>query len=313
MIIHPYTEIAVLSYARATDDAQWFIDFLSDNKITVEPNSVLAQAIDIMQKLIVWQKDESQVPTILDTKGVMSKAIGSWYLICCIREASKHPRFDGVIRLLPQLASENPIMTMADKSSMPRNLSFELETGCLFLASGIEAQSKPEPDLIVNYSQENWNIACKMIYSLNPVTLGDNIEKGIDQSLREDGYGMVFLGISNRIDHDTFMPILDSKNEVMGSFRNKIYAEKLLGTTFQKIFNEVKEQGKTRFDALIREPRFRGIGLIAHTTCAIGKTFSILSGVGLLRRDDFGLPYFEGPEIRLMKTINDTAQTVITR
>jgi len=313
MIIHPYTGIAVVPYTRIKEQAEWFKTFLAKNKITIDKKSILNEAMEIIKNLVIWQYDDSKVPANLDTHGAMSKAIGFLYLISAIRKASSETSFNKVKKLLPELAKENPLMTMRDKSTKPRNLSFELETACLFISTGIEAESK-EPDVVLNYNGEKWNLPCKMIYSQSAVTLADRIEEGIEQMLRYDSsYGMVVLGLSNRIDHSSFIPILDDKKGIYGSFIDQKQAERIIRAEIELHFNQIKDQGKTRFDDGKKTTKFRGIMIVAHTTCVIGKTFSILTGVGLVQRYDLDLPKLvEGPEYRLSKRFNDIAQKIIT-
>jgi hypothetical protein len=210
------------------------------------------------------------------------------------------------------IAQGNPLMTLKAQSSQPRNFSFELEIACTFLVAGISSESR-EPDVVLHDGGDKWNLACKMIYTPNSVTLGDRIEEGIGQILKyKNDYGMVVIGLSNRIDHNYFSPLIDDEKDIWGAFRNTDQVISRIGQVMGPTIDEIKKQGQTRFKDGKNSPRFRGIMIVLHSICSIRATFSMLTGVGLVQRHDLGLPHLaEMPEVRLAKTFNDTAQKML--
>ena len=315
MIIHPGTGIPVTSYHSLKKDSEWLKTFLKDQAITYDNKSVLGKAIYYSDNLFKWSSSPDSVPNGIKTKDVFSKVIGLSYLVRTIAEARKHPKFKQITRLLPNIAKENPIMTEEAESTQQRNFVFELEVASIFLATGISAESKSEPDVILkDDNSKKWNIACKMIYSDNDVTLGDRIEKGIEQVLKyESDYGLVVIGISNRLDHNSFMPILDEKEDILGSFTSENAVKTRFNSTIGSYFSKIQSQASTRFSDGKKTQTFRGIMLIAHTICGIWKASSLITGVALIQRHDiYGTPILYGPELELCTRFSNRSQSIFT-
>jgi hypothetical protein len=249
----------------------------------------------------------------LKVRSALSKAIGLSFLIRALFEAAQQPDFKNLQRLLPSVTKSNPIMTEKSESDESRNKVFELEMSSIFLAGGWPTETFAEPDIRI-HSGEAWDIACKMIYTENPVTLADSLEKGMRQSLTHGtGYGLVALGISNRLDHNTFMPLIDKKEDVWGSFVHQDLAFAVLEDQIQTVTGQIMEQAATRFGVGRGAQRFRGILIMAHTICGIGKVPVTLSRVALVDRHDLFGDYLIGPEYALCKQFNEVAMTLFAK
>jgi hypothetical protein len=174
-------------------------------------------------------------------------------------------------------------------------------------------ETSSEPDVKIVRNDENWHLPCKMIYTSNPVGIGDNIEKAIKQAFRDNpDYGLIVLGISNRTDFEKFIPTLKGNENIWCGFINQQKAVKFLTQEIQKTYNEICEQAKTRFNKGRENSRFRGILLISPAVCGIHDIPAILTGIALIRRDDlFSISPLQGPEIELSMRLNETAQRIL--
>jgi len=82
---------------------------------------------------------------------------------------------------------------------------------------GADVESADEPDVLFTHNNASWDVACKLIYSKNPVTLCNRVEEGIAQVRRFDSdYGLVSVGVTNRVDHKKFMPLLGEPGAQVG-------------------------------------------------------------------------------------------------
>lgn len=311
MILHPITEIPIASFNRLSEDAQWLRQFLLDKKIKIEPNSTLNEAIFVGENLETWTRDLSLLPPHLTLKDVLSRILGLSYITRALAKASKNKKFHKLSKLFPHLARANPLMTEAAESHKSRNLVFELEVGCIFQAMGLESESA-EPDIRVYDGTNSWYLPCKMIYSPSNVTLGLRIKDAISQYLGfPDVYGLVALGISNRIDHDSFMPLFDKEKDIWGSYTSFEEAKRRIGEVLNDIFERIKLQARTRFLPGKDSTRFRGIMMVVHTICGLNAAATILTGVALVRRTDIFDSHIYGPEEDLVKQFNHCAQTIM--
>jgi len=321
MILHPYTEIPITSFHKVRDNALWLRDFLSKQKqpeIQIEKGSDLELALSISEKFPNWAEEEKDILEELKTPEILSKAIGLSFLASILSEAARHLSFKNALRLLPDLTKSNPIMHEASESTQPRNAVFELEVASIFIASGLATETFNEPDVRVHVTEEVWDIPCKMIYSKEPATLGDRVEEGINQSLKHKGdFGLVVLGISNRIDHENFMPLFDENEDIRGSFRTPEAAYKLLGEkALMPVIDDlfIQASNPDRFLNGRQSSKFRGILVIVHTVCLIGKAPVTLSRTALIgRRDIFRDSSIYGPEEGLCKRFHETALNIFAK
>ncbi|MBP7947566.1 MAG: hypothetical protein KA191_16070 [Verrucomicrobia bacterium] len=225
------------------------------------------------------------------------------------RQAAKTKYFPRLKKLLRNVAESDPVMTVPGKSTQERNFVFELELGCLCACSDMAVESHDEPDFVATKEKAKWNFACKMIYSVNSNTVGDNIEKGITQILRfPSDYGMVVVGLSNRMPEERFLPLLDKENDIWGAFASVESATSRLRDELNAFLGQVRPQATTRFKA-DEDPRFRGILVISHTACGIRGILAPLTAVALIHRMDIldGKSII-GPEKELAERLNKVAQ-----
>ncbi len=311
MIHHPYHNTPISSYSRLRDDARWLRAFLAERNVQVQPESVLERALFASENFPGWSENPETFPKELKLRGALSHALGLSYLVRAIATASTSPHFESIARLLPNLAKGNPLMTEGGKSSEQRNLVFELEVACIFCAGGLPTVSSVEPDVTVEF-RGHWNLPCKMIYSENPITVADRLEEGIRQCLDHPcDFGIVVLGISNRMDHDSFMPILDEDNHIWGTYRSPEIAADDLIAAHTKVLDELRRQAVGRFYRGKRESKFRGAIIMSHTVCCVRKIPMMNSRADLAVRSGlFDEPLVIGPEKDLFDRFYNTAKNI---
>jgi hypothetical protein len=88
---------------------------------------------------------------------------------------------------------------------------FELLVGLALLPSVgdlvLDKGKGDNPDLLFRYGDEQWAVACKRLYSLKPERYRDTIVKAISQIERSSACrGVVFVSLSNVVEHDVFLP-----------------------------------------------------------------------------------------------------------
>jgi hypothetical protein len=302
MILHPFNETPVISMTRFREDAEFLEQALAAEGIQVPAASPLADAIDVAKR-VASRERLSAAPRAI------GKAAGLSYLVRLIAETVRRgqlSQIQGHLRYLAD-ARANPLPTTRADPLQPRNMVFELEVGCLAACCGLHIELADEPDVHIS-SSPTWDIACKAITSGNPVTLGDRIEEGIGQVLRFNGvYGIVALGLINRVTHDALMPLICPDEDIWGSFISFPAAVQALQVELKRTVADIRQQAVTRFTDG-RNPKFRGILLVVHSACAVGGTAALLSSAGLVQRHDlYDLPPLEGPELKLSERLNAVA------
>jgi hypothetical protein len=150
---------------------------------------------------------------------------------------------------------------------------------------GVPTDTADEPDVSLEF-RGPWQLACKTTNSASPVTLLDRLEEGVTQALRGPAnYGLVVLGVGNRIDHEAFLPLV-ADSEAWASYEDARQALGRLSSEFDKVAREIRDQAHTRLIRARDDPRFRGVLFVGHTVCLIQGTGAILSSAKLLRRGD---------------------------
>jgi hypothetical protein len=315
MIFEPQTGIAVVSHQRMRDDAIELKRILAEAKIVLAPGSVLANAIRDALKLAEWSEKPETMPKGRHAPLVIRRIVGMSYLARTLIHAGRDPlALTKLKSLLKHLALDNPIPTEPlEKAASSRNYVFELIVGGLFMAAGFDAQVAEEPDVTVERNGK-WNFACKMVSSLESNTVGDNLHKGWEQVLRKKfagNYGIVVMGLGQRLDHNIFLPVIDEREDYWGTFQTMDDPKRLLVIALEELTKQVLSQATTRIDDT--DGRFRGVVLMAQTVSSYHTSPTMLTALRLITRENLfgsGLIAAEG---EMIKSLNEEAQTVFSR
>lgn len=315
MILHPVNQIPVVSFKKLQENAEWLRQFLAQCEIDIEKDSVLEHALFMCDNIPRWSSCQYDFLKGYKLNNILSNAIGLAYLVSIIAAATKYPSFNNIKRLISHITKSNPIMTEKAPSEQNRNFVFELEIACIFAACGLSTNTADEPD-VTTINNGTWNLPCKMIYSKNTMTFGDRVKEGITQCLRHPSdFGLVILGITNRLDHDSYMPILNEKEDTWGSFPSTAIALDYLSSEMQNYVNELGEIARFRLMNGRNNDKFRGILIIAHTIGLVNGAPMLLTQVSVISR--LALYHekkkiFYVPEVDLCMKFNNTACTIFS-
>ena len=303
MIIHPQSETPITSFRRFTEDAEFLERTIAEQQIVVPSAGPLSEALAAARVI-------GSGSTLPNAPAELGKVAGLSYLVRLLAGTTRRGLFDRVKRHLRYLAdtSSNPLPTVLAPASQSRNMVLELEVACLGACCGFDIVLADEPDVqFVDLC--SWDIACKDVTSENPVSVADRIEKGIRQVLSFDGaYGLVVLGLANRIDHRAMLPLLSPEEDIWGAFRSFESAQQAVRATLKTVIGEIQEQAQTRFLSGKEDHKFRGILLVGHAACGVTGVVAFLSMMALVTRADlYGTPLLEGPEQRLCERLNTAA------
>jgi len=315
MIVHPRTGMPIRSVGRLKDDAEWLCGLLKQEGIEIPSGSILEDAALLAMHFPEWTDKPETIPAPLNLSVVLSRSLFISLFARILQAASNQADFGKIKRLLPNLALANPILTdqvTVRDSTEPRNLVFELEIAGLCLAAGYPTESRLEPDVVLT-TDPPWNIPCKMIYSKEPVTIANSIDKALRQGLKpENGYCFAALGVSNRLDHSHFLPVVDAKEASVRSHRSVVTAHQDLTQAVDVVIAEIQKQATTRFHWAKDNHRFRGLIVLAHTITVVDKAPVTVTTLKLLTKNVLfeETQNIEGPEETLCQRLNDAGRRI---
>jgi hypothetical protein len=311
MIYDPVALAPAVSFHRLRDDALWLEQLLAERQIALLPGSELVKALDLAKALPDLSASD---PDDFDPRS-LAAPLGLIFLSRALQDAKANPTFDKIARLLPELAGDAGVPVAQDSNRTDeRDLVFELEMAAILGSMGASVESAEEPDVVFKYDGATWDVACKLIYSKNPVTLNNRLEEGIRQVLSFDSqYGLVCVGVTNRVDHKKFMPLIgDIGHEVWGVFRNGDDAEDAIRTTLEETHAAIMSEKNVRFLRGRETYKFRGVVTVLHAVVALGTVATILTAIGFLSRNDLFGELVIGPEEALTKRLHDRVQNIFT-
>jgi hypothetical protein len=312
VIYDPVALAPAISFHRLRDDAIWLEQLLDKSGIPLRADTELAEAINLAKSL---PELASSPPGFFNPRN-LAAPLGLLYLSRALQDAQHNQSFKNVCRLLPKLASNSAVPAAQDsKQSNERDLVFELEIAAIMASMGAIVTTANEPDVSFSYDGSTWDGSCKLIYSKKPVTLNDRIEEGIAQLLRAPAdYSLVFVGITNRVNHRKFMPLIESEGgaQFWGVFKNGTGAVKAMHQTLRETTESIVRERDIRFLRARDSAKFRGIVTILHAVVGLGSIATLLSATGFIPRAELFGEVVAGPEEILVKRLNDRMQEIFT-
>ncbi len=309
MIYDPAALAPAISFHRLRDDAIWLEELLAKNKIPIRADSELAEALGLAKRL----PDLSDAPPTEFDPRSLAAPLGLLYLSRALQDAQHNASFERIcLLLLPRLALKAGVPAAVNsKQSNERDLVFELEMAAVLASLGATVVAE-EPDITFTHEGSTWDVACKLIYSPNAMTLNDRIEEGIAQTLQAaSDYALVFIGITNRVDHSQFLPLLvDDGNQYWGVFPNGDAAVTAMRQTLRKTAELVVAEQDARFFHARETTKFRGIITVLHAVVGLDSVATLLTATGFIPRAELFGEIVTGPEEQLVKRLNDRMQEV---
>lgn len=309
MIYDPVHQQPVVSFARIRSALSWFEALLEQEKISVTEGSELKAALELGKSL---GTEHGAHEASFDPR-LLAQPLGLAYLASGLYAVRDSKSFR---KLLPKIrnvaaAAGLPLVVPTSSQSQQRDFVFELQIAVLFAAIGAEVELHSEPDVVASYDAERWDVACKLIYSQNTMTLNDRIEKGIDQILQFPGTrGLVATGLTNRVEHKTFLPLISAAANEWAFFSDFEAARKALDAELERAHAAVRAEKGIRFIADAEGHKFRGVYTFVQTLAAVGPVPVLMTGGGYIPRAEMIENAIFGPEEDLIKRLHQKAHEI---
>lgn len=312
MIYDPVALAPAVSFHRLREDVIWLEDLLAKRGIPLHVGTELADAIELAKKL----PELSAAPPVEFDPRSLAAPLGLIYLSRALRDAEHNASFADVCRLLPKLASNAGVPSAQDsKQSNERDLVFELEMAAVLASMGTTVKTAKEPDVTFTYENSTWDGSCKLIYSQNAMTLNDRLEEGVAQILSASSdYGLVFVGITNRVNHRQFMPLLGLTDgtQFWGVFPTGEDAVRAMRHILRETTDIIVQERNVRFIHARKTAKFRGIVTVLHAVVGLGPVATLLTATGFIPRAELFDEAVIGPEEQFARRLNDRMQEVLT-
>lgn len=194
-----------------------FEKLLKDNGLTIQTNSDLERISLAVLETNAKYKKEIEHNNILDIRHIFSDVAGIVDFVKQILKHKNHTDFNHIIQHLQLLntASTATLTTQSKVTDDGNNKLLELYIAllCMSFATNVRLDdpknSKGDnPDIMFDFNNQKWAIACKAIHSKNEKTLYDTLEKGTEQINRSCAEkGIVLVNFKNIIDRNQIWPI----------------------------------------------------------------------------------------------------------
>ncbi len=198
-----------------------FEQLLKDNGLTIQTGSDLERISLAVLETNAKYKKEIVHDDHTDIRQVFSDVAGIVDFVKQILKHKDHSDFNQVIPHL-HLLNKASTATLTSKSKITddgNNKLMELYIAllCMSFATNIRLDdpnnSKGDnPDVMFDFQNQTWAIACKALHSAKEKTLYDTIEKGTEQINRSSaGIGIVVVNFKNIIDRNQIWPITNQE------------------------------------------------------------------------------------------------------
>lgn len=224
-------------FSASEQDIFDFEQMLHDNGLTIQANSDLERISFAVLETNAKHKKEIEHNDNTDIRHIFSDVAGIVDFVKQILKQRMHPDFNQVIPHL-HLLNKASTATLTSRSKITddgNNKLMELYIAllCMSFATNIRLDdpnnSKGDnPDVMFDFANQKWAIACKALHSAKEKTLYDTLEKGTEQINRSNAdKGIVVVNLKNIIDRDRIWPILnqeqfqkDNEEPLFGCFPN---------------------------------------------------------------------------------------------
>lgn len=194
-----------------------FEQLLKNNGLVIETNSDLERISIAILETNAKHRKEILHDDKNDVRDIFSDVAG---LIDFVSQILKHKNHKDFGKIVPHLqllntSSTSVLTTKSKVTDEGNNKLFELYIAllCMAFSDNVDLDdpknSKGDnPDIIFDYKDEKWAIACKALHSNKERTLYDTILKGTDQINRSAATkGIVAVNLKNIIDREELWPV----------------------------------------------------------------------------------------------------------
>lgn len=193
-----------------------FEDLLKELGIRIEPKGALEQVCLDVNELADFHTGKAKPPAGADLRQHFRTLMGSDHLMTlalALGPEKLAPLKEHFALLNVGTPLQNVVAPRNDPSG---DKVFELliALGALRMGANITVDSPDRskgdnPDVIATWKGVRWAFACKVPSGDSPITLFENLEKGVDQIEKSPSdRGFVMLNFKNRVDHAEAFPIV---------------------------------------------------------------------------------------------------------
>jgi hypothetical protein len=215
------------SFDKVQRVAEEFEELLRTEGISVQPGSALERMTLSLYDVIYRHKLKIRSSTESDIRKIAGDVAAVGELAFQILQVKEHPDFSQLAAHLPLLnvgeVAQNRPHSVLDAAG---NKIFELLAACFAMRSGARIQLEDpvnsaggrNPDVIADYGDVRWAIACKVMHSCNPQSVIDNIQSGIRQiEAAPVNTGFVFINLKNKLEREKYWPITNTEEWEAGA------------------------------------------------------------------------------------------------
>ena len=321
----PYTP-SVFRFERAREVAERFEDLLRTLTISPVPGGSLERMTLSIYDILYHTRPGHSIDGT-DIRPLFADMAGQAELAHQLLEVRNHPNFGELVPHLHLLNQGEAAQSRpARHSDAASNKIFELLAACYAMRCGSNVRlDHPEqsrgdnPDVLATIRGRRWGIACKVLHSLHPESVIQNIDKGLSQidcSPAETGF--VFLSLKNVLDRDKYWQLSNADEWQDGAdpiFQTFIAPKIPLLLLQGDVTAIAKTVGDWVGDQYLRE-RFAktralgGVMLYAHIVCGVRVPSGKPVPMTLRLPTWAGLGHLGNDESVVLECINRVAQDI---
>lgn len=209
----------VASFEGLEKQVELFEQILKMHGVAIKPGSDLESACLSVVDTVSKNRNPEFINALEDVRPRFTEILGIWSFLTKIVRLHNHRTFRQFVPHL-ELLNEGPViqnnrLRISDEAS---NKIFELLFALILLDVGtdiiLDHPSLAEgdnPDILATIDGYRWGFACKTVYGKSGKTFFGNLKKGCEQiECSEALLGCVVVNFRNLLDHDAFLPIMNS-------------------------------------------------------------------------------------------------------
>jgi hypothetical protein len=322
----PPTSTELTSFGEGERLVYEFEEILGKHGVKITSGSELSLGCMLLVELAERHKNPRDDPWS-SLRDDLQLAVGTLQIVRHVVRAKSSGDFNKLVPHL-RLLSEGSVAqnVKAERNDDVSNKVLELLVACalvdrvadLDLDDPVKSSGGTNPDVLFTFEGHRWGFACKAIHGDAPMSLFDNLKKGVDQiEASEAETGIVVFNLKNRVPHEVFFPEQVGKDPVLFAHRDHYTAvQNLVGWVrgrFDAMVAEVTPEELWKF--LQKKRALPGAVVIVETGIGVmtdkGPTPTLLGFVQLipLAFSPLTLPDpFAGTPMRCLRHLNDGLQ-----
>jgi hypothetical protein len=216
-------QIMIYPFQQSEQLVRLFEELLKTNGITIQSDSDLERVCLKAMEINAKYKKEITHNNRTDIRKDFAEMAGLTDFMQQITKHQNHKDFNKLILHLNLLnTADNSVLTTKSKiTDDSNNKLFELYIALLWMtfSQNIELDNPKNskgdnPDIMFDFLNKKWAIACKSLHSNKEKTLFDRLEEGVDQINRSNAdKGIVIVNFKNIVDIDKIFPYRIEKKE----------------------------------------------------------------------------------------------------